>query len=59
VEIISHFIWLYYRFALSLRDISEMMLERGGGTARIRNPDSSCRGLPTRSPLTSNERAAR
>jgi len=30
-----------------------------GGTARIRNPDSSCRGLPTCSPLTSNERAAR
>src|SRR6476660_1896430 len=30
VEIISHRVWLYYRFALSLRDISEMMLERGG-----------------------------
>ena len=29
VEIISHCVWLYYRFALSLRDISEMMLERG------------------------------
>ena len=28
VEIISHCVWLY-RFALSLRDISEMMLERG------------------------------
>ena len=29
VEIISHCVWLYCRFALSLRDISEMMLERG------------------------------
>jgi putative transposase len=29
VEIISHCVWLYYRFALSLRDISEIMLERG------------------------------
>ena len=29
VEIISHCVWLYYRFALSLRDISEMKLERG------------------------------
>ncbi|EID78315.1 transposase [Rhodococcus opacus RKJ300 = JCM 13270] len=29
VEIISHCVWLYHRFALSLRDISEMMLERG------------------------------
>ena len=24
VEIINHCVWLYYRFALSLRDISEM-----------------------------------
>ncbi|MDT2006215.1 IS6 family transposase [Rhodococcus opacus] len=28
-EIIAHCVWLYHRFALSLRDISEMMLERG------------------------------
>ena len=28
-EIISHAIWLYFRFPLSLRLIEEMLLERG------------------------------
>jgi putative transposase len=28
-EIISHCVWLYYRFALSFRDVEEMMLQRG------------------------------
>ena len=28
-EIINHVVWLYHRFMLSLRDISEIMLERG------------------------------
>jgi putative transposase len=28
-EIISHAVWLYYRFALSFRDVSELMLARG------------------------------
>ncbi|MBI3530543.1 MAG: IS6 family transposase [Betaproteobacteria bacterium] len=28
-EIIAHCAWLYYRFSLSLRDIQELMLERG------------------------------
>jgi len=28
-EIISHCVWLYYRFGVSLRDVSEMMLARG------------------------------
>jgi putative transposase len=28
-EIISHCVWLYYRFALSYRDINEMMAKRG------------------------------
>ena len=27
--IISHCVWLYYRFALSYRDINEMMAKRG------------------------------
>jgi len=27
-EVISHCVWLYYRFNLSLRDIEELMLER-------------------------------
>jgi putative transposase len=29
VEIISHCVWLYYRFSLSFREVEEMMLERG------------------------------
>ncbi|MGW1091389.1 IS6 family transposase [Streptomyces sp. NPDC002596] len=28
-EVISHCVWLYHRFALSLRDIEELMVERG------------------------------
>ena len=28
-EIISHCIWVYYRFSLSYRDIEEMMAQRG------------------------------
>src|ERR1700674_5318593 len=28
-EIISHCVWVYYRFCLSLRDVSERMLARG------------------------------
>src|SRR4051794_13010440 len=29
VEIISHCVWLYYRFPLSFREVEEMMLQRG------------------------------
>src|ERR1700693_2210171 len=29
VEIISHCVWLYFRFSLSFRDIDEMMAKRG------------------------------
>ena len=29
IQIISHVVWLYNRFNLSLRDIEEMMLARG------------------------------
>jgi putative transposase len=29
VEIISHAVWLYYRFTLSFREVEELMLERG------------------------------
>jgi putative transposase len=28
-EIISHCVWLYYRFPLSFRDVQELMIERG------------------------------
>src|SRR5919205_710442 len=29
VEIISHGVWLYYRFCLSFRDVEELLFERG------------------------------
>ncbi|MET3118304.1 transposase-like protein [Undibacterium sp. GrIS 1.8] len=28
-EIISHVVWLYFRFALSIRDIEDLMASRG------------------------------
>jgi putative transposase len=28
-EIISHGVWLYYRFTLSYRDVQDLLLERG------------------------------
>ena len=28
-EIISHGVWLYYRFPLSYRDVQELLCERG------------------------------
>jgi putative transposase len=31
VEIISHAVWLYFRFCLSFRDVEELWLERGVG----------------------------
>src|SRR4030088_1609204 len=56
-EIISHCVWLYFRFCLSYRDVEETMAERGvvvtyetirdwsqkfGGTYAKRIPDSLC-----------------
>ncbi|MGW1617101.1 hypothetical protein ACWCQZ_48735, partial [Streptomyces sp. NPDC002285] len=29
VEIISHCVWLYFRFPLSYREVEELMLQRG------------------------------
>ena len=29
VEVIAHAVWLYYRFHLSLRDVEELLAERG------------------------------
>jgi putative transposase len=29
IEVIGHTVWLYHRFALSLRDVEELMLVRG------------------------------
>jgi transposase-like protein len=29
IEVIGHTVWLYHRFALSLRDVEELMLARG------------------------------
>ncbi len=30
-EIIGHAVWLYFRFSLSLRDVEELLAERGVG----------------------------
>ena len=32
-DIISHGVWLYYRFTLSFRDVQELLLERGIGVS--------------------------
>ena len=29
MEIISHTVWLYFRFCLSFRDVEELLMERG------------------------------
>ena len=29
IEVIGHAVWLYHRFALSLRDVEDLMLARG------------------------------
>ncbi|MFF1351734.1 IS6 family transposase, partial [Streptomyces sp. NPDC058322] len=29
VEVISHWVWLYFRFPLGFREVEELMLERG------------------------------
>ena len=35
-ELISHAVWLYYRFRLSYRDVEELLAERGIAGARDR-----------------------
>ena len=40
-EIISRCVWLYYRFGVSLRDVSESMLARGIGS--LTKPSASGR----------------
>jgi hypothetical protein len=53
VEVISHCVWLYYRFPLSLREVEEMMLARGvtvshETTSTQRNKLTGLRPSPTR-----------
>jgi hypothetical protein len=43
VEVISHCVWLYYRFPLSFREVEEMMLERGALAGRSRAAPSRAR----------------
>jgi len=38
-EIISHAVWLYYRFGLSFRDVEELLAERGW---LVRDTPASC-----------------
>jgi hypothetical protein len=42
-EVISYTVWLYYRFSLSLRDVEELLAERGV-TSRTRR---SAPGAPS------------
>jgi putative transposase len=39
IEVIERAVWLYHRFALSLRDVEELMLARGHRTP-ISQPES-------------------
>ena len=51
IEVIGHAVWLYHRFALSLRDVEELMLARGVmltyETIRSWCAPSSGRTMPT------------
>jgi hypothetical protein len=53
-EIISHGVWLYYRFPLSYRDVQELLFERGIDVTheairqRRVNASIACRGLSRR-----------
>jgi transposase-like protein len=38
VEIISHAVWLYFRFGLSLRDVEELLAEQGATVTYETNP---------------------
>lgn len=40
-EIISHGVWLYYRFPLSYRDVQELLFERGIDGARSHFSDQA------------------
>jgi len=42
IEVIGHAVWLYHRFALSLRDVEELMLARGVVVSPTRR---SCPGV--------------
>jgi transposase-like protein len=46
-ELISHAVWLYYRFLLSYRDVEELLAERRQRRRVIRR-DSRCSPLPRR-----------
>ena len=46
-EVISHAVWLYYRFSLSFREVEEMLVERGVDVSYEMNPQWSVK-LPGR-----------
>ena len=50
-EVISHAVWLYFRFPLSLRMVEEMLAARGIDVSHetVRQCASSARASPTRS----------
>ena len=44
-EIISHGVWLYYRFPLSYRDVQELLFERGSDVTPPRRALGHCLSL--------------
>ena len=47
--IISHAVWLYYRFTLSFRDVEDLLAHRGS-PARTNPFGTGARSSPSRSP---------
>ena len=45
-EIISHGVWLYYRFTLSYRDVQELLFERGIDVTHEGRAPRQRNGLP-------------
>ncbi len=60
-EIISHAVWLYYRFSLSLRDVEELLAEGGShGCSSWDLPSprlASCSGFSTGSSRSTRKRS--
>ena len=56
-QIISHCVWLYFRFARSFRDVEEMLAMRGVSLSyetvgqRSQPLDKLCRGVPPWAPV--------
>jgi transposase-like protein len=52
VEIISHAVWLYFRFCLSFRDVEELLLERGVSVTCVFHTKSATHFTPSLPPIS-------